>query len=96
MAGLGVVVLVVTLGLLATTIARPARAAHARRARRTPTAIGQKSLAATRWMVLRMRVAWTTDRSSSARFRSSRWKPASRDHNPTYPDGAYCVWRPPT
>ena len=50
----------------------------------------------TRWIVERISVAWTTARRSSARVSASRSKPVSRDHSPTYIDGAYCAWMPPT
>ena len=46
-------------------------------------------------MVLRMSVACTTERRSSAAVSASRSKPSSRDHRPTYIDGAYCAWIPP-
>ena len=45
-------------------------------------------------MVLRMSVACTTERRSSAAVSASRSKPSSRDHRPTYIDGAYCAWIP--
>ena len=45
---------------------------------------------------MRISVAWTTLRSSRARVRSSRAKPASRDQSPMYIDGAYCAWIPQT
>src|SRR3954447_22079922 len=47
-------------------------------------------------MVTRMSVPTTTVRRSSARVSWSRSKPSSRDHTPTYADGAYCAWIPPT
>jgi hypothetical protein len=37
----------------------------------------------TTWMVTRISVAWTTERSSSARVRSSRANPARRVQRPT-------------
>src|SRR5215207_5216104 len=45
-------------------------------------------------MVLRISVAWITSRASSARVRSSRSKPSTRDHRPMYIEGAYCACRP--
>jgi hypothetical protein len=72
-----------------------ARVKLSRRAFRTAIAHGQKSSAATRWIVERSSVAWTMLRSSSARVTASRSSPATRDHSPTYIAGAYCAWRPP-
>ena len=46
--------------------------------------------------MLRISVAWITVRSSSARVRLSRSKPASRVHTPAYMAGAYCAWIPAT
>jgi len=59
--------------------------------RRTPSSIGQKSAAETMWMVVRMSVAWTTRRSSSACVSIGLVKSRIRDHRPMYPAGAYCV-----
>ena len=44
---------------------------------------------------MRMSVAWTTERRSSARVSASRSKPSSRDHSPMYIDGAYCACSAP-
>ena len=46
-------------------------------------------------MVARMSVAWTTDRRSSARVRSSRRKPSRHDQSRMYAFGAYWFWMPP-
>ena len=43
-------------------------------------------------MVIRISVAWTTVRRSSARVSWSRVNPSSRDHRPMYIEGAYCAW----
>ena len=46
---------------------------------------------------MRMSVACTTVRRSSACVSASRAAtPPIRDHSPTYIDGAYCAWMPPT
>jgi hypothetical protein len=42
-------------------------------------------------MVARIIVAWTTERRSSARVRSSRASARMRDHSPMYIEGAYCA-----
>ena len=42
-------------------------------------------------MVLRMSVACTAERRSSARVTCSRSSPSMRDHSPMYIDGAYCA-----
>src|SRR5438270_5651886 len=47
-------------------------------------------------MVLRSSVPWITRRCSSAAVSTSRRKLRMRDQRPTYPDGAYCVCKPPT
>ena len=45
---------------------------------------------------MRMSVAWTTVRRSSACVSASRSRaPPIRDHSPTYIDGAYCACSPP-
>ena len=45
---------------------------------------------------MRMSVACTAEPSSSARVSAARSSPAMRDHRPTYIDGAYWAWMPPT
>src|SRR4029450_3942526 len=47
-------------------------------------------------MVPRSRVAWTARRSSRAVVSRSRRKSRSRDHSPTYGEGAYWAWSPAT
>ena len=74
---------------------RWARSQDSRRGARSPIANGQKSPAATRWIVTRMSVACTTVRRSSARVSWSRRKSRKRDQRPMYIDGAYCAWMPP-
>jgi hypothetical protein len=47
------------------------------------------------WIVERIIVACTTLRRSSAR-QVLALEPSRHDHSRTYPDGACCVWSPPT
>ena len=73
---------------------RRERSQSVRRASRVASAGPQKPPRETRWMVTRSSVAWTTSRASSARVSASRSNASSRDHRPTYIDGAYWAWIP--
>jgi hypothetical protein len=55
---------------------------HAIRSDRTASTSGQKSLRETTWIVLRISVACTSERRSSARVSASRSNPAIRDQRP--------------
>lgn len=50
---------------------------------RTPSANSQNSRRDTMWMVIRIRLAWMTLRSSSASVRAARGKSRSRVQSPT-------------